>query len=115
MTSIEIKALVTLSVLGSVYVFVRDILHSARRRRLARWVRDHYPQEWQTIDWPTRNLLIAGALARLHRGGAITHPHFLQEYPRVRFWPVDMIVAFGVACASIAIAILGSLYLDWAW
>jgi hypothetical protein len=115
MTNVEIKALVTLSVLGSVYVFVRDILHSARRRRLARWVRDHYPQEWQTIDWTTRNLLIAGALARLHRSGAITHPHFVREYRQVRLWPRDMIVAFGVACASIALAILGGLYFGWTW
>jgi hypothetical protein len=115
MTSIEIKALVTLSVLGAVYVFIRDIQHSARRRRLAKWVRDHYPQEWQTIDWASRNLLIAGALARLHRSRTITHPHFVTEYPRVRLWPPDMIVAFGVACASIALAVLGGRYLGWTW
>jgi hypothetical protein len=115
MTSIGIKVLVTLAALGSVYVFIRDIQHSARRRRLAQWVRDHYPQEWRAIDWATRNLLIAGALARLHRSRAITHPHFVQEYPRVRRWPTDMIVAVGVACASIALAILGGLYLGWVW
>jgi len=115
MASIEIKVLVSLAAIGSVYVFVRDIQHTNRRRRLALWVRDHYPSEWRSIDWTSRNFLIAGALARLNRSGAVTHPYFVREFRQVRRWPRDMIVAFGVACGAIALAILGGLYLGWTW
>lgn len=115
MTSIEIKVLISLGALGGVYVFIRDIQHSARRRRLAEWVRDHYPQEWRAIDWAQRNLFLAGALARLHRSGAISHPHFIQEYPRVRRWPQDMLAALVVAIAAIALVAVGTRYLGWTW
>jgi hypothetical protein len=115
MTSIEIKVLITLAALGTVYVFIREIQHSARRRHLAEWVRDHYPQEWQTIDWGQRTLFIAGALARLHKRGTIGHPHFAREYPKVRRWPRDMFVAMGVAFLSIAFVGIGTQHLGWTW
>lgn len=115
MTSIEIKVLISLGALGSVYVFVREIQRAQRRRRLIKWVRDHYPREWAGIHWAQRYFYPAAALLILHRSGAITHPHFAREYAIVRRWPRDMIVAFLVACAAIALAGLGGRYFGWSW
>ena len=115
MTSIEIKVLISLAALGSVYAFIRDIQHTARRRRLALWVKQHYPLDWQAIDWGRRNLFLAAALTRLYQSGSITHPHFVQEYPKVRRWPRDMMLAFAIACGSIALVAVGRLYLGWTW
>ncbi|MDH3233718.1 MAG: hypothetical protein OEQ29_09315 [Alphaproteobacteria bacterium] len=115
MTSIEIKVLISLAALGTVYAFVRDIQHTARRRRLAVWVKQHYPVEWRAIDWGRRNLFLTAALAQLHQDGSITHPHFVQEYPKVRRWPRDMMLAFAIACAAIALVVVGQLYFGWTW
>ena len=71
--------------------------------------------EWSAIHQGRRWLHPMAILAGLDRSGAIKHPHFAQEYLRVRRWPRDMIVAFAAACAALATAILGSLYLGWAW
>ncbi|HUT51085.1 MAG TPA: hypothetical protein VM325_17280 [Alphaproteobacteria bacterium] len=115
MASIEIKVLISLAALGSVYAFIRDIQRTARRRRLAVWVKQHYPLEWRAIDWGRRNLFLAAALARLFLSGTITDPHFMQEYPNVRRWPLDMMLAFAVACGAIALVAVGQLYLGWTW
>jgi hypothetical protein len=114
-TSIWIKVFVSLAALSAVYTFVREMQHSGRRRRLLTWVRDHYPLEWGEIHQGRRWLHPTAILAGLDRSGAISHPHFAQEYPRVKRWPRDMTVAFAVACAAMATAILGSQYLGWTW
>ena len=115
MTSLGIKVLVSLAALGSVYTFARDIQHTMRRQRLIKWVRAHYPREWGAIPWGQRNMSPAAALSRLHRSGAIPHPHFAREYPRVRRWAPDMMVALSAACAAIGLTILGTLYWGWTW
>jgi len=115
MTSIEIKVLISLAALGSVYAFIRDIQHINRRRRLLGWVREHYPQEWSAVHRSRRWLHPVAILGGLDRSGAIAHPHFAQEYSKVRRLPKDMVVAFIVACAAIALTILGSRYLGWTW
>lgn len=115
MTSVEIKLLVSLAAVGAVYVFIRNIQHSGRRRRLAVWLRDHYPEEWRKIGWGHRNLFLAGALLRLHQSGAVTHAHFHAEYPKVRRWPRDMLVAFLASCAAMALAIVGGEHFGWRW
>ena len=115
MTSLEIKVFVTLAALGAVYAFVRDIQHAMRRQRLIKWVGSNYPREWSALQWGQRTLFPAAALLHLHRSGAIPHPHFVQEYARVRRLPKDMMVALAVACAAIALTILGVRYLGWTW
>ncbi len=113
MTSVEIKVFVTLAALGAVYTFVRDIQHTMRKQRLIKRVRDRYPREWGALQWGRRTLFPAAAPLRLHRSGAIPHPYFAREYSLVGRWAPDMAIAFAVACASIALAIVGGLY--WGW
>jgi hypothetical protein len=115
MTSVGIKVFISLAALGAVYTFVREIQHTNRRRRLLDWVRAHYPEEWGAVHRGRRWLHPVAILGGLHRRGAIAHPHFAQEFAKVRRWPPDMVVAFLVACAAIGLTIVGTRYLGWSW
>jgi len=115
MTSLAIKLLVSLAAVGAVYVFIRNIQHGGRRRRLALWVRDRHPEEWRKLAWGHRNLFVAGALARLHQTGAVRDAHFQAEYPSVRRWPRDMLAVLAASCLAVALAILGGEHFGWRW
>ena len=115
MTSLGIKVFISLAAMAAVYVFARDFRRAVRRGRLVTWVRTHYPAEWNALSWTQRTLHPGAALALLHRNGAIQHPHFVAEFPKVRGWSGDMVLAFVIACVAIAATILGRVYLGWTW
>ena len=106
-TSFQVKFLVIVASVSVVYAFYLDVRHGIENQRFVEWVRTERRADWDALTRSDRFLI-------LRRGALANDAEFHARYELTKYGP-RFIVAMGVGGLSIALVLLGTAFLDWAW
>jgi hypothetical protein len=94
MPSIEIKILLLIVVAACVYPFISEIRRGCRAIRLTAWVKENYPNEWNTLPWTARRISRVGGLGLLSKRRIISDQNFTAKYKAIKPFQKDQIIAY---------------------
>lgn len=112
-TSIQIKVLVIVVLVSTIYAFVLDVRRGAGLARFVGWLKTERKADWRSLTRSDRFLTIR-AIEILRRGALADDGEFNVRYQETR--PGNrFIAAMIVAVAAIALLILGTTLFEWKW
>jgi len=116
MTSPEIKILLSLAFVATIYAFVSEIRMAQRARRLRAWVQDEWPDLWCDLTVIARHWNGGQpGLKLLYRRNMVDHPRFHQEYDQIRSAEQQLLGGIAVGVGCIGLVILGVWLWGWQW
>ena len=112
-TSIQVMFLVIVVGLSTIYAFYLDVRLEAENHRFLKWLRTERTADWEALSRADRFLTIR-AVQILRRGPLADDAEFQARYQLTRHG-VRFVIAMTVACAGIALLVLGTAFFDWNW
>ncbi|MDH3472015.1 MAG: hypothetical protein OEM94_11935 [Acidimicrobiia bacterium] len=111
--SFQVKFLVIVASVSVVYAFYLDVRHGIENQRFVEWLRTERRADWDALTRSDRFFTVR-AIQILRRGPLANDAEFHDRYELTKYGP-RFIVAMSVAGLSIALVLLGTAFLDWAW
>ncbi len=105
--------LVVVVALSVGYAFYEDVRRQAEHRRFLEWLKTERTADWNALSRSDRFMAIR-AVEILRRGTLADDPEFEVRYRATRHGS-RFAVAMMVAGASVALLLLGTAFLGWAW
>jgi hypothetical protein len=116
MTSPQIKILISLAGVSTVYAFVCNIRLSKRASKLVNWLKKERPDLWSELNFIARNWNGGHpGLKLLYQRKAVGLPMFDQQYEQLH--SIERQLLWGIILGSVCIGLvfIGSRFWGWYW
>ncbi len=116
MTSLEIKLLVSLACVATIYAFVTETRMVNRARKLRDWLQHERPDLWKDINLVARNWRGGQpGLKLLYQRKVIDLPRFDLEYEHLQSMERKQWWGIGIGITCIGLVLIGSTWWGWQW
>lgn len=116
MTSPEIKILLSLAGVSSVYAFVCQIRLSRKASKLSHWIQKERPDLWSELNVFARNWNGGHpGLKVLYRRNVVDLPGFHQQYEQLHSMERKLLWGIGMGSLCIGLVLVGFTFWGWHW
>jgi hypothetical protein len=116
MASPQIKILVSLACVSTVYAFICEIRMSRKASKLRNWLQKERPDLWSEFNFVARNWSGGQpALKILYRRNVVGLPVFDQQYEQLRSLERKLFWGIGIGSVCIGLVLIGSRFWGWHW
>lgn len=112
-TSVQVMFLVIVVAVSTVYAFVLEVRRGVENDRFVKWLKTERKSDWEALTRADRFLTIR-AVEILRRGALAEDAEFHVLYQSTRHG-TRFAVAMSVACAAIALVLVGTVFFSWNW
>jgi hypothetical protein len=91
-----LKTFVVMTVACTIYSFIYSILRDRKIREVSNWVKQTYPEVWNSLPWGLRNLVRYAALMRITDFQLINDKNYDERYAIVQRYNRLMFSGIGI-------------------
>jgi len=113
--SVEIMLLTTVAAAAVLYAFYLRVMRDRAFRQLRDWLRAARANEWNGVQQSTRWVSPVGAVERLRSGDLSDDAEFAARYHEVKSHDARFLLAMAIGALAIALVVIGTRTLGWAY